>query len=117
MTLFKTGIYGAPEIITAKAGGDDASTINPFGFMQENYDAMGRYRTTDTGKPVDASISVDFLDEGPLTPSSAASRRVETAANPSASTSTRAVSTIRSVLRRGLRGRAMAHIVGLRDRN
>ena len=40
--------------------------INPFGFMQENYDAMGRYRTTDAGKPVDASISVDFLDEGPL---------------------------------------------------
>lgn len=40
--------------------------INPFGFMQENYDAMGRYRTTDAGKPINASISVDFLDEGPL---------------------------------------------------
>jgi hypothetical protein len=40
--------------------------INPFGFMQENYDAMGRFRTTDAGQPIDASISVDFLDEGPL---------------------------------------------------
>jgi hypothetical protein len=40
--------------------------INPFGFMQENYDAMGRYRTTDAGKPIDASVDVDFLDEGPL---------------------------------------------------
>jgi hypothetical protein len=43
--------------------------INPFGFMQENYDAMGRYRTTDAGKPVDASVAVDFLDEGPLSTS------------------------------------------------
>ncbi|MES1182434.1 MAG: DUF1588 domain-containing protein [Myxococcales bacterium] len=44
--------------------------INPFGFMQENYDAMGHYRDTDAGKPIDASISVDFLDEGPLTTTS-----------------------------------------------
>jgi hypothetical protein len=40
--------------------------INPFGFMQENYDAMGRFRTRDANAPIDASISVDFLDEGPL---------------------------------------------------
>ena len=40
--------------------------INPFGFMQENYDAIGRYRDSDAGQPVDASISVGFLDEGPL---------------------------------------------------
>jgi hypothetical protein len=40
--------------------------INPFGFMQENYDAMGRWRTTDQGMPIDASIQVSFLDEGPL---------------------------------------------------
>lgn len=40
--------------------------INPFGFMQESYDAIGRYRTQDEGHPVDTSISVDFLDEGPL---------------------------------------------------
>jgi hypothetical protein len=38
--------------------------INPFGFMQENFDAIGRYRNEDAGKPIDASISVDFLDEG-----------------------------------------------------
>jgi hypothetical protein len=44
--------------------------INPFGFMQENYDALGRYRTEDEGQPIDASISVDFLDEGPLATSS-----------------------------------------------
>jgi hypothetical protein len=40
--------------------------INPFGFMQENYDPLGRWRTTDQGMPVDATIHVDFLDEGPL---------------------------------------------------
>jgi hypothetical protein len=43
--------------------------INPFGFMQESYDAIGRYRTTDNGQPVDTSISVDFLDEGPFSAS------------------------------------------------
>jgi hypothetical protein len=40
--------------------------INPFGFMQENYDAMGRWRTTDEKLPIDASIKATFLDEGPL---------------------------------------------------
>ncbi len=44
--------------------------INPFGFMQENFDAMGQYRTMDAGQPIDASINVDFLDEGPLSVSS-----------------------------------------------
>jgi len=44
--------------------------INPFGFMQENYDAIGRWRTTDEGMPVDASIALEFLDEGPLATSS-----------------------------------------------
>lgn len=44
--------------------------INPFGFMQESYDAMGRYRDRDADQPIDASISVDFLDEGPLTTTS-----------------------------------------------
>jgi Protein of unknown function (DUF1588)/Protein of unknown function (DUF1585) len=43
--------------------------INPFGFMQENFDAIGRFRTTDEGTPIDATISVDFLDEGKLTAS------------------------------------------------
>jgi hypothetical protein len=42
--------------------------INPFGFMQESFDAIGRFRTTDeAGLPIDPAISVDFLDEGPLT--------------------------------------------------
>jgi hypothetical protein len=40
--------------------------INPFGFMQENYDPIGRWRTRDQGQPVNASISLDVLDEGPL---------------------------------------------------
>ncbi len=43
--------------------------INPFGFMQESYDAIGRYRERDGEVPVDPSISVSFLDEGPLTAS------------------------------------------------
>ena len=38
--------------------------------MLENYDAIGRWRTTDEGTPIDASISVAFLDEGPLATSS-----------------------------------------------
>jgi hypothetical protein len=43
--------------------------INPFGFMQENFDPLGRWRTLDDGHPIDASISVDFLDEGPFSAS------------------------------------------------
>jgi hypothetical protein len=42
------------------------AVINPFGFMQENYDAIGRWRTTDNGQPIDPSVNVSFLDEGPL---------------------------------------------------
>ena len=45
--------------------------INPFGFMQESYDAIGRFRSEDDGKPVNASISVDFLDEGALSTTTA----------------------------------------------
>ena len=41
--------------------------INPFGFMQESYDAIGRFRTRDESDlPINPSIAVDFLDEGPL---------------------------------------------------
>ena len=42
------------------------AVINPFGFMQENYDPLGRWRTTDNGFPIDAKIAVNFLDEGAL---------------------------------------------------
>lgn len=39
--------------------------INPFGFFQENYDALGRWRTHDEkGYQLDAGIVYDFLDEG-----------------------------------------------------
>ncbi len=42
--------------------------INPFGFMQESYDPLGRFRETDEhGFPVDPAIVVNFLDEGPTT--------------------------------------------------
>ena len=37
-----------------------ATVINPLGFAFENYDAIGRYRTTDNGRPVDASGSYQF---------------------------------------------------------
>ena len=44
--------------------------INPFGFMQENFDAIGRWRTTDEGAPIDPNVTVSFLDEGPVSTSS-----------------------------------------------
>jgi hypothetical protein len=44
--------------------------INPFGFMLENFDAIGRYRKSDEGVPINANISVNFLDEGPLSANS-----------------------------------------------
>jgi hypothetical protein len=40
--------------------------INPFGFMQENYDAIGRFRTMDQGVAIDPKVAMDFLDEGKL---------------------------------------------------
>ena len=39
--------------------------INPLGFFQESWDALGRYRTTDNAHPVDASVMINFLDEEP----------------------------------------------------
>lgn len=39
--------------------------INPLGFFQESWDALGRYRTTDNGHPVDPSVVINFLDEEP----------------------------------------------------
>lgn len=40
--------------------------INPFGFFQESYDALGRWRTLDNGHPIDTGIKIDFLDEDPV---------------------------------------------------
>ncbi|MEQ1647575.1 MAG: DUF1588 domain-containing protein [Hyphomicrobiaceae bacterium] len=42
-------------------------SIDPFGFFQENYDALGRWRMTDNGHPIDSRVTVDFLDEGAMT--------------------------------------------------
>jgi hypothetical protein len=59
------------ESVTAKpscAGCHDS--INPFGFMQENYDPIGRWRTRDEGHPINSSIRLNLLDEGPLDTSS-----------------------------------------------
>lgn len=40
------------------------SYINPFGFMLEHYDALGRYRTHDeAGLLIDASVNIDFLTD------------------------------------------------------
>ena len=39
----------------------------PIGYALENFDPLGRWRTLDNGLPVDPSVSVDFLDEGPFT--------------------------------------------------
>jgi hypothetical protein len=56
------------QAVTAKSPCNAChASINPFGFMQENYDAIGRWRTTDEGLPVDPSVDVSFLDEGRLT--------------------------------------------------
>jgi uncharacterized protein DUF1592/uncharacterized protein DUF1588/uncharacterized protein DUF1595/uncharacterized protein DUF1585/uncharacterized protein DUF1587 len=42
--------------------------INPMGYGLENYDAVGAYRTTDNGLPVDASGSINGSDvDGPFT--------------------------------------------------
>jgi len=41
-------------------------TINPVGFAFENYDAVGGYRTTEDGKPVDSSGSLQ-LSAGTIT--------------------------------------------------
>lgn len=39
--------------------------IDPFGFAFESYDALGQWRTTENGLPIDSSVKIDFLDEGP----------------------------------------------------
>jgi hypothetical protein len=59
------------ETVTAqpKCAGCHA-LINPFGFMLENFDAIGRWRTTDENAPIDASIDVNFLEEGELSTAS-----------------------------------------------
>jgi hypothetical protein len=40
--------------------------INPFAFFQENYDALGRWRTLENGYPVDSRILIDFLEARPI---------------------------------------------------
>ena len=39
--------------------------IDPLGFFQERYDALGRWRELDNGHPIDTSVAFAFLDEGP----------------------------------------------------
>lgn len=45
--------------------------INPFGFALENFDPIGRWRELDHGLPINASIDVDFFDEGPVSAATA----------------------------------------------
>ncbi|MDD9947615.1 MAG: DUF1588 domain-containing protein [Myxococcales bacterium] len=40
--------------------------INPFGFMLESYDPLGRFRDFDGAHPIDPSIDFEFLEEGPV---------------------------------------------------
>ena len=47
-----------------------STLINPHGFVFEGYDAIGAWRTTDNGKPVDSSATV-FVDTPPATVSGA----------------------------------------------
>jgi hypothetical protein len=54
------------EVTKGKACAGCHKIINPFAFFQENYDALGRWRTVDNGSPIDASIMIDFLDEDPV---------------------------------------------------
>lgn len=40
------------------------SIINPPGYALESFDVLGRWRTEDNGKPIDASGSFTFVDQG-----------------------------------------------------
>ena len=51
--------------------------INPFGFMQENFDAIGRLRTTDNGQPIDAEHPGRLPRRGASSPPARRSRRCE----------------------------------------
>jgi hypothetical protein len=57
------------------------NTIDPMGFAFENYDAVGQYRTTEVGKPVDASGSLD-LGSGKLTYNNAVELSTQLAKTP-----------------------------------
>jgi hypothetical protein len=55
------------QLTTNKACAGCHKLIDPLGFFQEHYDALGRWRTTDNGFPVNTRIKVGFLDEGDAT--------------------------------------------------
>ncbi|MEO7092876.1 MAG: DUF1592 domain-containing protein [Polyangiales bacterium] len=42
--------------------GCHGTMINPMGFAFETFDAIGKWRTTDNGKPIDAHDVYDFID-------------------------------------------------------
>ncbi|MFM2418169.1 MAG: hypothetical protein RL385_2892 [Pseudomonadota bacterium] len=39
------------------------ASINPFGFMQESYDPIGRYRRDEGGHPINTKVTFTMLDE------------------------------------------------------
>ncbi|MFM2415667.1 MAG: hypothetical protein RL385_390 [Pseudomonadota bacterium] len=39
------------------------ASINPFGFMQESYDPIGRYRRDEGGRPINTKVTFTMLDE------------------------------------------------------
>lgn len=64
----EVGTYTMRERITAHTGkntcgaGCHGTMINPAGFAFENFDALGKWRTTDNGKPVNAADVYPFED-------------------------------------------------------
>ena len=50
------------ELTSKRACMSCHSTINPLGFSLENYDAVGRFRTTDNNKPVNAESDYSTAD-------------------------------------------------------
>ena len=69
-------LYNESKAVTERQKIEDATAgkacigchkiIDPFAFFQESYDALGKWRTTDNGAPVDSSMEIDFLDEPPV---------------------------------------------------
>ncbi len=59
------------ERVALQTGADNCQVchirINPLGFALENYDAVGRYRTTDRNKPIDATGEYRSRDDQQVT--------------------------------------------------
>ena len=65
-TIYKlqTAAVGLAAVMALTACGGECHgvLINPIGFAFENFDGVGRSRTTDNGKPVDTSATYPFAE-------------------------------------------------------